>query len=554
MRQNAGCLRILATCLSTAPPLRNSFVAPFGLTTIVAAMKHCIPVIIAFLFAHALPVSAEPSGLFALDLPEVAVSERVSFVKRLEANQRETYATLDGPGCIKHIYLCFSKPIVPTAVQMMNRKIIIRIFFDDSPIPHVEAPAGDFFGVMHGQNHYAIDTPLLSAKQWSALNSYFEMPFARKARIEFETGGEGMAVYLQVDWHRYPDQELKEQRRFCASWRREMPTASYGEDFFMLDADGPGQLIGFVYGVRLIDNTDRWSHGGADNIFIDGLGDHPAFIRGIGGEDVFGTSFGGALHPPETHLWSGMPYYTHEDTGEARVAQRLVGYRFFVPDPIKWRESIHMRFGTMENDVCATVYWYQTKPRRPFVKLPKFEEFLPGVELKRGVTDLPLPDHGSWWLNGTLVNEKNAAIDTALRSPLDAVFKLGGEGWVKQRSDHGFTDFNHAFRPHKRGAGAHFTGVAAQAGCVLDADRDMTAQFQITWDDHLVLRVNQDKPLDLGAHTHFRTAKIEVPLKKGTNRILLTLNNESGTNHGGWTFAFKAATPDGTVLKPKAVE
>ena len=34
----------------------------------------------------------------------------------------------------------------------------------------------------------------------------------------------------------------------------------------MLDAEGPGQLIGFVYGVRLIDNTDRWSHGGADNI------------------------------------------------------------------------------------------------------------------------------------------------------------------------------------------------------------------------------------------------------------------------------------------------
>ena len=33
----------------------------------------------------------------------------------------------------------------------------------------------------------------------------------------------------------------------------------------MLDADGPGQLVGFVYGVRLIDQTDRWSHGGDNN-------------------------------------------------------------------------------------------------------------------------------------------------------------------------------------------------------------------------------------------------------------------------------------------------
>lgn len=509
-------------------------------------------ILAAFILTSALPVPAAPSGLFNLDLSEHGVPDRVSFVKRIEANKRETYATLDGPGCIRHIYLTLSKPIAPGALAQMNRKIIIRIFFDDSPIPYVEAPAGDFFGVLHGVNHYAMNTPLLSAQQWSGYNSYFEMPFAKNARIEFETGDAGMSIYLQVDWQRYPGQELKETKRFCASWRREMPTQSYGEDFFMLDAEGPGQLIGFVYGVRLIDNTDRWSHGGADNIYIDGLGDEPAFIRGIGGEDVFGTSFGGALHPPETHLWVGMPYYVHEDVSDARVAQRLVGYRFFVPDPIKWRESIHMRFGTMENDVCATVYWYQSKPRRPFVKLPKFEELLPGVELKRGAMDLPLPDHGTWSLNGPLDNTDGAAIKVALQQSTDGKLKPGGEDWVKQRSDHGFTDFNHVWRPHARGAGIHHKGKAAQAACVLEADRDCTARFQIAWDDHLVLRVNNEKPVDLGAHTHFRVTKVDVPLKKGANTVLLTLSNEQGTNHGGWTFAFKATNPDGQVMQPKA--
>src|SRR5438067_854748 len=122
---------------------------------------------------------AAPSGLFGLDLPENAVPDRVSVVRRLEANKKETYATLDGPGCIRHIYLTLSKPIAPNALAMMNRKIIIRIFFDDSAIPHVEAPAGDFFGVMHGVNYYEINTPLLSVQQWSGYNSYFEMPFAK---------------------------------------------------------------------------------------------------------------------------------------------------------------------------------------------------------------------------------------------------------------------------------------------------------------------------------------------------------------------------------------
>lgn len=35
--------------------------------------------------------------------------------------------------------------------------------------------------------------------------------------------------------------------RFCARWRRECPTVAYADQFLMLDADGPGRLIGFVY-------------------------------------------------------------------------------------------------------------------------------------------------------------------------------------------------------------------------------------------------------------------------------------------------------------------
>jgi hypothetical protein len=50
-------------------------------------------------------------------------------------------------------------------------------------------------------------------------------------------------------------------------------------------------LAAGFYGVRLIDSVDRWSHGGAENIHIDGLGEQPAFLRGIGGEDTFATAY-----------------------------------------------------------------------------------------------------------------------------------------------------------------------------------------------------------------------------------------------------------------------
>ena len=323
-----------------------------------------------------------------LNLPSSPIPDRVSITGPLPANQRTTYAELDGPGCIQHIWVVLARP---ERLPLASRKAIIRIYFDDEPEPYVEAPVGDFFGVMHGLGWYPIDSHFLSVKAWIGYNCYFPMPFARSARIEFEAGPEGNHAYIQVDWHRYPGQTLHEPRRFCARWRREMPTQSYGEEYLMLDADGPGQLLGFVYGVRLLDDTDRWSHGGAENIYIDGEGEHPVFLRGIGGEDTFGSGYGGALHPPETHHYAAMPYYVHDDVGEARPAQRLVGYRFFEKDTLPFRNAIHMRFGCMANDICSTTYWYQKARSAPSSPCPTGRNFSPASSYPAAPTTSPSP-------------------------------------------------------------------------------------------------------------------------------------------------------------------
>jgi len=503
-------------------------------------------------FALAAAVSLTPeawaseTGPFRLDLPERAVADRVAITRGIGPGRRETWAELDGPGCIRHIWMTLQHP---KSRSMANRKMILRIYFDDAEAPHVEAPVGDFFGVMHGIDWYDINTELLSVKAWSGYNCYFPMPFARKARLELETGPDAGHVYLQLDWHRYPGQEMKEPRRFCARWRRENPTERYGEDYFMLDADGPGQLVGFVYGVRLIDNTDRWSHGGAENVYLDGDGEHPALLRGIGGEDTFGTSYGGAQHPPETHLYAAMPYYVHEDVGEARPAQRLVGYRFFLKDPIEFEKSIHLRFGCMQNDICSTVYWYQAGPVRPIGRMPEFARLLPGTELKRGAMDLPLPEAGAWRVRGPLENDRDQAVAAALAgTPIPA----DGDGWLRRPSHHGFVDFNHVFRPEVRGVGVHWRDKAATARCILQSPADTSARLRFAWDDRLVVRVNEDKPLDLGSHAAFRAKTIDVPLRRGANVLTVTLSNTTGANHGAWAFALKATLPDGMVLLPHA--
>lgn len=506
-----------------------------------------------------------------LALPDRAVSDRVSVIRAIAPGRRDTFAELDGPGCIRHLYMTTNR------TPLCSRRIVVRIYFDGRETPHVEAPLGDLFGVMHGRQWYPINSARLSVMQDNGLNMYFPMPFARSARIEFETPNENQYLYMHVDWHRYPGARLREPLRFCARWRRENPTERYGGDFLLLDADGPGQLAGFAYGVRLIDNADRWSHGGADNIYIDGDGEHPAYLRGTGGEDTFGTSWGGALHTPETHLYAAMPYYVHEDVSEARPAQRLAGYRFFEEDGIAFRKSIQVRFGSMRNDICSTSYWYQEGPVRPFARMPDWPDLEPWErekpcrDIPRGTYDLPLPEAGSWWLCGPFADDRGQAMKAALapETAFDPAADYDGlhgpeSGWLTERSrelgrdrarwvpyraQHGFVDFRHVFRPCMRGASPTYPG-AALARAVLRAPRAGTAALRIAWDDELVLRVNGGAARALGRQAAFRARTVNVPLRKGANTVVLKLSNTAGSNWGGWCFAFQARTADGRALVP----
>ncbi len=471
-----------------------------------------------------------------LNLPRAAVSDRVSTVAPIGGGERVTLAELEGAGCIRHIFLVLSHPHRTPAI---SRKAILRIYFDDEPVPYVEAPAGDFFGVMHGEAYYDINSKYLSVKAWNGYNCYFPMPFARGAKVEIEAAPEGTTAYLQVDWHRFPDQAMSEQHRFCARWRREMPARSYGEDFLILDADGPGLLLGFVYGVRLLDDEDRWSHGGADNIYVDGEGRHPAFIRGIGGEDCFGVGYGGNLHPVDSHLYEGMPFYGHDDQGLSRPAPRVVGYRFYDQDSVQYEQSIQFRFGCMQNDICSTVYWYQQGRVRPFFEMPGFDKLLPATDLPAGSCDLALPDRGGWLVAGPIAPDALPDTDHAQLS------------WAATRSHHGFIDFNHCFRPTERGSGMHHSGVVGLARCVIRARQATTATLRLAWDDMLTIAANNESPISLGDNPAFRQKTVEVPLLEGDNTLTLTLSNESGSNHGGWAFAFRCTTSEGQILLPE---
>lgn len=476
-----------------------------------------------------------------LNLPDRPVSRRIS--QRSEFKGKRTFGKLTGPGCIRRVWV---------TGNFISRKDILRVYFDGETIPSVEAPLPDFFGLMHnltqpGKN-YQINTPFLAVKPKLGMTCSIPMPFARSARFEIESP-EGCIVYLMVDWHEYPDQQLTEKMRFRARWRREAPVKDFADDYIIADADGPGRLIGFVYAVDMLESRHkmRWSHGGADNIYIDGMGDHPSFLRGIGGEDVFGASHGGADYVAQSSLYSDMPYYIQKDATGDR--QKLVGYRFFAHDAIHFYESLHLRFGARAHDVSSTVYWYSEKPVRPYFKMPPVKQRLPQTKILRGEYDIPLPDCGSWWLAGPFGKVEPLPKSDGRFEPQKPFID---RPWNKRSSIRGFVEFNHVLRPKASNANSPTLDGWAVAYCKLQAPKDMIADVRLAWDDHLILKINNDPPIDLGSQPYIRAKSVKVKLHKGTNQVQVWLTNRVGVTRGAWNFAFRATTAEGIIVHPKA--
>lgn len=492
------------------------------------------------------PPAGRPTEFdWGLNLPDHPVSRRLGRNFSFRGPAPEVLGDIQGPGCIRRIWV---------TGKNIGREVTLRIYFDGQPVPYVEAPLADFFGVMHNLANPGeppvINTPFLDVKPKNGFTSFFPMPFAKSARIELAGSGKNSSIYYMIDWHEYPDRELREPMRFCARWRREAPVRDYQDDFIMLDADGPGRLVGFAYGVDMLQSRQqmRWSHAGADSIYLDGDGNQPAYLRGIGGEDTFGTSFGGADYKPQSALFADMPYFIQKD--EAGDMQKLAAYRFYVHDAIRFRDSIHMRFANRAHDVASTVYWYSTKPVRPFFTMPPVEKRLPGSEVRRGEYDLPLPDSGQWWIAGPFPSgftEPPPATGT-----FDPAQPFRDHAWQRFAALHGFVEFNHVFRPAPNNSNSLTLDGVAVARSTLNAPAATNATLTLAWDDNLVLQVNGEKAIDLGVQPYLRARKIEVPLVAGNNIVTIRLSNSVGLTRGAWNFSFRCVTADGRILLPRA--
>ncbi|CDM63230.1 MULTISPECIES: glycoside hydrolase family 172 protein [Rhizobium] len=337
-----------------------------------------------------------------------------------------TLADITGPGCITHIWTTqFCRrtlgpsvidPVLGQYIAPVNeihnalgvtweeadphyyRKVLVRITWDNADRPAVLVPLGDFFGVGHSMPASFSSLPLsVSAKPEesyvhggsASFNSYFQMPFNKRAVIELINENDvPYGQYFYVDYELY-DQPLDEDiAYFHATWRRENPCDGWGPqiqtnspeantvnldgkgNYTVLETQGRGQYVGCLLSVAHFQGS--WWGEGDDMIWIDDDPEWPPSIHGTGTEDYFNHAWG---MQDKKDLYNGAPIH------ESIVPGYAVSYRFHLTDPVRFDKKIkvtieHGHNNHLSDDWASTAYWYQTLPS-PKLSVPTLEDRIP---------------------------------------------------------------------------------------------------------------------------------------------------------------------------------
>ncbi|KFY77765.1 hypothetical protein V499_02919 [Pseudogymnoascus sp. VKM F-103] len=286
------------------------------------------------------------------------------------------------------------------------RKVIIKMYWDDSETPNVIAPIGDFFCLGHSMAANFQSTPFTVSVKPSeekkfggnaAFNCYVPMPFNKRARIEIENQGENAYIqYFYIDYELRPAPfNPSEILYFHAHWRRENPTKGWAAqntqtnsletqvpnldgkgNYTILETEGAGAFIGCNHSVLHFQGT--WWGEGDDMIFIDD-DTWPPSMHGTGGEDYFSQGWG-----MQKNAFPFAGTIIHEDD----VPGYQVSYRWHLPDPVRFNSKIkvtleHGHANHLSDDWSSTAYWYQTLPGPKLEILPVAERLPNRPEVKQ---------------------------------------------------------------------------------------------------------------------------------------------------------------------------
>jgi hypothetical protein len=400
----------------------------------------------------------------------------------------------------------------------------IEICVDGADLPQVAMPLESFMGSLLDFGDYTINSAPIVALP-NELNKkdggpgipgytcYFPIPFQKSCRIRIYSDGAEQALGSMVNWHKYPRDVIITPYRFYAHRHIETPARPRGGMFKMLEAEGNGFVAGMFLGVKQLAHDDYMYHTGGMHWLIDGE-INPSVIRGQNMEDDYNFTWG--FHPICTP-WFGCPYQRQSD----RLDQEAVAYRFYGPDPVPFKSSIHLNKGSRPDNTETVVYYYLKEGSSAPEVLSPEEWQVVGTFACTSETDFleqEIPDiSGEPWGDEMLVGEMRYPVHT-----LEAE-----RSWINLNRSY----ITPAWTPFA------LSDVSVFASAIIESDKDRKAAIKLSFDDWITVWLNGS---NLGTYKHeagFDTLSLPVRLKKGKNRIVLKYANFNRLpNNRQWVF------------------
>lgn len=328
----------------------------------------------------------------------------------------ETVTLMDVAGCgvIRHIWMTCWVGVGGREEPHDLRKLTLRMYWDEEEQPSVEAPLGDFFGLVFGRRStYHNAAFAVNPENGRGMNCFFPMPFQRRARMTLQNENQQSCnFYYYVDYEAMEQLPAGDLGYFHSCFRRERDTDGWAPrqtgyldlqkaddpdepawypkawtrkntdgsgNYLILEAAGRGKFVGCNLGIDVFERqANDWYGEGDDMIFIDGEA-WPPSLHGTGTEDYFSTAF---CPTQEYHApYSGLTQYSGDKAG-FRFGEKNAMYRLHIADPIHFNKSFrfsieHGHANKLSNDYCSTAYWYQQEPHQPFEPYPGVTERLP---------------------------------------------------------------------------------------------------------------------------------------------------------------------------------
>lgn len=286
-----------------------------------------------------------------------------------------TLGEITGSGAIQHIWM------TPTGNWRFS---ILRMYWDDEANPSVEVPVGDFFAM--GWGRYApISSQAICVNPGSAFNSYWPMPFRKKAKLTLQNiDDKPMTVYYQIDYTIAP--VPADAAYFHAQFRRTNPLP-FKEVYTIVDGiKGRGHYVG-TYMAWGVHNNGWWGEGEI-KFYMDGDKAFPT-IAGTGTEDYFCGSYNfenkeKKQYETFTTPYSGLAQVIRPD-GLYQSQQRFGLYRWHLTDPIRFESDLRVtiqalgwkyngKYQPLTDDIASVAIWYQMEPHNSFPRLPSRDD------------------------------------------------------------------------------------------------------------------------------------------------------------------------------------